>query len=127
MDHLEICRQQQLSMQQHCSVTSIGCKEPLKSHLLPKYQEKGLLNRALRTTLQRYTFVLVPVFPGVVRFCSESDIAAAKQAAAGTSDGGKLAWDTPKQEEDISKQTQHAKVTACNTLCVAIGVTVQSN
>jgi hypothetical protein len=39
---------------------------------------------------------------------SQADIAAAKPVAA--VDGSKLDWDTPKNDEDISKMPQHAKV-----------------
>eukprot|EP00879_Flechtneria_rotunda_P006871 GHRR01007216.1.p1 GENE.GHRR01007216.1~~GHRR01007216.1.p1 ORF type:complete len:295 (+),score=86.84 GHRR01007216.1:1136-2020(+) len=44
---------------------------------------------------------------------SQADIAAAKpEAATAGADGSKLNWDAPKQDEDICKQTQHAKVIA---------------
>lgn len=44
---------------------------------------------------------------------SEADIAAAKASAASSSGGaGGMAWDAPKQDEDITKQPQHAKVIA---------------
>jgi hypothetical protein len=43
--------------------------------------------------------------------CSQADIAAAEAAPQGSAaDGSKLSWDAPKQEEDLSKQPQHAKV-----------------
>ena len=41
---------------------------------------------------------------------SQAEIAAAKPAGAEGGDGAKLNWDTPKEDEDISKQPQHAKV-----------------
>jgi hypothetical protein len=42
---------------------------------------------------------------------SQADIAAAKPVAAGAAaDGSKLNWDTPKEDEDIGKVAQHAKV-----------------
>lgn len=43
--------------------------------------------------------------------CSEADIAAAKASTASSSGAaGGQAWDAPKQDEDITKQPQHAKV-----------------
>lgn len=50
--------------------------------------------------------------------CSQADIAAAKPAGAEGADGSKLNWDVPKEDDDISKMPQHAKVCVVKyTLC----------
>lgn len=50
-----------------------------------------------------------PLCCHVCCFRSQADIAAAAKPADIT-DGSKLDWDTPKEDEDISKMPQHAKV-----------------
>lgn len=62
----------------------------------------SLGNLPFPASVLRYDFTLLSC-------TSQADIAATKPQTS-TSDGAKLAWDAPKQDENICKQPQHEKV-----------------